>query len=75
VSWESVDTNKATDKQIKYAERLLEQYYGDITEPIYTMTKQDITVLITKLEKKIENDRAKFPQLYDKYSSWNRGRR
>jgi hypothetical protein len=75
VAWESVDSSKATEKQIKYAEKLLEQYYGDINEPIYTMSKQNITALITDLEKKIESDRQKFPQLYNKTSDWYRGRR
>lgn len=39
---------KATDKQIKYAEMLLEAVYGEIIEPIYKMSKHEISQVITE---------------------------
>lgn len=47
--------NKPTEKQIKKAERLLEEKYGDITQPIYTMTQQEISTLITNLSKRVQD--------------------
>lgn len=51
--WDAVDSSKATDKQIKYAEVLLEKLYGDICYPIYTMTKQEISRLIDECKQKL----------------------
>lgn len=51
--WNSVDSSKATDKQIKYAESLLEKLYGDICYPIYTMTKHEISRLIDECKEKL----------------------
>jgi hypothetical protein len=54
VAWDNVESNKATEKQIKYAEALLESYYGDICYPIYTMNKKDISNLIDDTKKKCQ---------------------
>jgi hypothetical protein len=51
--WSSVDSSKATEKQIKYAEALLEKLYGDINVPIYKMTKQEISRLIEECKDKL----------------------
>jgi hypothetical protein len=56
MSWETVDTNKATEKQIKYAEALLEACYGDINFPIYTMSKDEISQLIDDTKKKCQDE-------------------
>lgn len=56
MSWSEIMLdNKPTEKQIKKAEKLLEEKYGDITQPIYTMTKQEISTLITNLSKRVQN--------------------
>jgi hypothetical protein len=61
MSWSEIMLdNKPTEKQIKKAERLLEEKYGDITQPIYTMTKQEISTLITNLSKRVQNPLNKF---------------
>jgi len=52
--------NKPTIKQIKKAERLLEEKYGDIIQPIYTMTQQEISTLITNLSKRVQDPLDKF---------------
>jgi hypothetical protein len=44
--WNDVTKTSATEKQIKYAEKLLEELYGDINEPIYKMSKHEISELI-----------------------------
>lgn len=54
MSWDSVNSSKATEKQIKYAETLLEAYYGDINFPIYTMSSRDISELIDDVKKKCQ---------------------
>jgi hypothetical protein len=60
LSWDSVDSNKATEKQIKYAEVLLEACYGDINFPIYTMTKQEINVIIEETKKKCQEQNIEY---------------
>ena len=45
---EKVD-NKPTEKQIKYAEVLMEACYGDIIKPIKKMTKQQLSILIDEM--------------------------
>lgn len=47
--WDNIDKTSATDKQIAYAEKLLEELYGEITEPIYKMDKHQLSVLIDEL--------------------------
>lgn len=54
MAWNDVENNKATDKQIKYAEKLLEDYYGDIVYPIYNMNKNEISKLISETKSMIE---------------------
>ncbi len=46
MSWKDVDSNKATEKQIEYAEALLEAVYGEIIKPVRNMTKQEISKVI-----------------------------
>lgn len=46
MGWGEVVSDKATEAQIKYAEALLEARYGEILEPIYTMTKHEISLVI-----------------------------
>ena len=61
MSWSEIMLdNKPTEKQIKRAERLLEEKYGDITQPIYTMTQQEISALITNLSKRVQDPLNKF---------------
>lgn len=52
MSWEDIKDNKtldkATERQIKYAEKLLEELHGDICYPIYDMSKDEISKLIDK---------------------------
>ena len=56
MSWSEIMLeNKPTKKQIKKAEKLLEEKYGDITQPIYTMTQQEISTLITNLSKRVQD--------------------
>lgn len=44
--WSSVESSKATEAQISYAEKLLEELYGDINIPIYKMSKTEISKVI-----------------------------
>jgi len=61
MSWsEIILDNKPTEKQIKKAEKLLEEKYGDITQPIYTMTQQEISTLITNLSKRVKDPLDRF---------------
>jgi hypothetical protein len=52
MAWEDVKIVKeqATEKQIKYAEALLEALYGEIIENIYTMDKWRLSDLISELK-------------------------
>ena len=61
MSWSEIMLeNKPTEKQIKKAEKLLEEKYGDITQPIYTMTQQEISTLITNLSKRVKDPLDRF---------------
>jgi hypothetical protein len=52
--WEDIKQARqdmmATAAQIEYAEALLEELYGEINLPIYSMTKHEISKLITELK-------------------------
>lgn len=55
MSWEDVDDNKATPKQLEYATSLLEAVHGEIIKPIHKMTKSQISKLISELLQDVED--------------------
>jgi hypothetical protein len=84
MAWNDIDKidNKPTEKQIQYAEVLLEAIYGDIIKPVRDMTKQEVSKLISELLLEAEDkniDYKKFfpnqPDKEYKKPRWYRGRR
>ena len=57
MSWGDVSkpSNEPTDKQIQYAEALLEAVYGEIIKPVRKMTKQEVSNLIDELKQMAED--------------------
>lgn len=67
MAWEDVKFVKeqATEKQIKYAEALLEALYGEIVENIYTMDKWELSDLITELKEETIRQGVDYHKFYE----------
>lgn len=67
MAWRDVKVVKeqATEKQIKYAEALLEALYGEIIENIYTMDKWELSDLITELKEEAIQQGADYHKFYE----------
>lgn len=67
MAWEDVKVVKeqATEKQIKYAEALLEALYGEIIENIYTMDKWELSDLITELKEEAIRQGVDYHKFYE----------
>ncbi len=67
MAWEDVKIIKeqATEKQIKYAEALLEALYGEIIENIYTMNKWELSDLIAELKEEAIRQEVDYHKFYE----------
>lgn len=54
MAWEDVNSNKATEKQIQYAEKLMELIYGEIVTDVHSMDVRSASKLIDDLKHKID---------------------
>lgn len=67
MAWKDVKIIKeqATEKQIKYAEALLEALYGEIVENIYTMDKWRLSDLIAELKEEAIRQGVDYHKFYE----------
>lgn len=68
MAWNDIDLidNKPTEKQIQFAEVLMEAIYGDIYTSVRSMTKREVSKLIDKLKTKAEEEGINYAAFYPK---------
>jgi hypothetical protein len=56
MGWDDITFTKPTDKQIKYAEHLMEVVYGDVISDVSRMSKSEVSHVIDDLRHKVNNN-------------------